>query len=239
MIDTFTLAVEIGLLLSGGSVKNNSAVRWMDIGQGGDSLLCITNYTNCCENGVSGRWMLPDKTDVPTSNTGDSTITQRYGTQFVQLAHHNGTPTGIFSCNISDAANTEHLIYVGIYDTFNKGSKYNFFVMHNVSTILYAVIDLSVDFELIDPLNVMFQLKCTSVGRPINEMIIWRSNDQNSNITSIFPDLNDTVSGTYHGTLVVEGREAGRYSCNVTDEDGEHILSEGGQLLVSGEYMSI
>ena len=98
----------------------------MDIGQGGDSLLCITNYTNCCENGVSGRWMLPNETDVPTSDTEDSSITQHHGTQFVQLAHHNGPPqppTGVFMCNISDAANTENLIYVGIYDT-NKDSKY-------------------------------------------------------------------------------------------------------------------
>ena len=104
--------------------------------------------------------------------------------------------------------------------------------MHNVSTFLYAVIDLSVDFELIDPLNVTFQLKCTSVGRPIHQMM-WRLNE-NTKFTSIFPILSDAISGTYHGIQVVEGRETGRYSCEATDENGLSISQKN--LTVNGEY---
>ena len=92
------------------------------------------------------------------------------------------------------------------------------------------MVQLNLTFEVIDPLNVTFQLNCTSVGRPINRMI-WRYNY--SNIESIFPVLSDAESGTYHGILVVKGREIGHYTCSVTDENGETVSQR--HLTVSGK----
>ena len=136
-------------------------------------------------------------------------------------------------CHIRDATNTSNHIHIGIYHSSNNTGKYRhnscFIALHK--STFHAVVQLTVTFELIDPLNVTFQLKCSSVGRPINRMT-WRLN--NSNSESIFPVLSNTVTGTYHGILVVNGREIGNYSCSATDENGDTVSQT--HLRVSGKH---
>ena len=55
-------------LLNGTTYQNNSIVTLEDIGEGGDALLYMTNYTACCQRGVMGpalgNWFFPNGSRV-------------------------------------------------------------------------------------------------------------------------------------------------------------------------------
>ena len=92
-----------------------------DIGEGGDALFCLTDFTPCCQtdftsgNGtVLGNWFFPNGTRVPASgNQWDFHITR--GQSVVRLQRRRGGEEGIYHCEIPDAMSVIQTIYIGVY----------------------------------------------------------------------------------------------------------------------------
>ena len=91
------------------------------MGEGGDALLCITNYTACCRppytsiNGSAlGNWFFPNGTRVQSSHVQwDFHRTRDHMT--VRLHRRSGGEEGIYRCEIPDAMNVSQTIYIGVY----------------------------------------------------------------------------------------------------------------------------
>lgn len=95
----------------------------MEIGEGHDSLFCLSNKENCCEATSSSGWVFPNGSavnDMPEH--GHVYQGRRKNTNLLQ--HHSGTPnvSGIFHCNVVDANNKSQHLYIGIYSQ-SKNSK--------------------------------------------------------------------------------------------------------------------
>ena len=117
-----TVSTAVGVLLRGRLYGNHDIVTLESIGEGDQSLLCVTNEVNCCRgsdtggNGV-GEWYFPgDGSMVGTSNGGGSIYRNR-GPSVVRLNRRNNAmmPTGVFRCEVPDASGTNQNIYVGVY----------------------------------------------------------------------------------------------------------------------------
>ena len=87
-----------------------------DIGEGGDALLCITNYTACCRSGgtVFANWFFPNGTRVPSSG-GESDFYRTRDQMMVLLHRKRGGVEGIYRCEIPDAMNVTQTKYIGVY----------------------------------------------------------------------------------------------------------------------------
>ena len=109
-------------VLNGTTYQNNSIVMLEDIGVGGDALLCITNYTACCQfkGTVLGNWFFPNATRVP-SDTVNETSGEKWdfyrtrGQMVVHLNRRRGGEEGIYRCEIPNAINVTRTIYIGVY----------------------------------------------------------------------------------------------------------------------------
>ena len=90
--------------LNGASYSNNSRVNITDIGEDDDdSLICVTNNTDCCVNHV-GEWYFPNGSAVKIEGAGEAFYRNR-GPSVVRLhrRHNVMMPTGSFCCVVSDA----------------------------------------------------------------------------------------------------------------------------------------
>ena len=94
-----------------------------DIGEKGDALLCMTNFTFCCRPshtgviGLSlGSWFFPNGTrsNVPSENANWDFYRTR-GQMVVQLHRRRGGVEGIYRCEIPDLMNVTQTIYIGVY----------------------------------------------------------------------------------------------------------------------------
>ena len=97
-----------------------------DIGDNGDGLLCMTNFTACCqdpctgENGSGlGNWFFPNGTKVPSTG-GQGDFHRTRGQMVVALQRRRGGEEGIYHCKIPDSTNIVQTIYIGVY-TANTG----------------------------------------------------------------------------------------------------------------------
>ena len=91
-----------------------------DIGKGDDALLCITNYTACCQpNGEmvsdSENWYFPNGTRVNYMSGGELEFYSSRGQSVVRLNRRRGGVEGIYRCVIPDTMNVTHTIYIGVY----------------------------------------------------------------------------------------------------------------------------
>jgi hypothetical protein len=59
-----------------------------------------------------------------------------------------------------------------------------------------------ITFNLSDPIHVRFELTCTSVGRPLSQMV-WMVNGSDLSNSSSYPVLSDATSGTYNSTIII------------------------------------
>ena len=88
-----------------------------DIGEGNDSLLCMTNLATCCRppNGSAlGNWFFRNGTRVPVSgNQWDFHRTR--GQMRVRLNRRSGGVEGIYHCEIPDSMTVTQTIYIGVY----------------------------------------------------------------------------------------------------------------------------
>ena len=85
------------------------------------------------------------------------------------------------------------------------------------------MVNVTITFCLSDPIHVRFELTCTSVSRPLSQMVWMVNGSELSNLHS-YPVLSDTISGTYYSTLVIHGRQVGNYSCQVSSQ--ERVIGE-------------
>ena len=84
------------------------------------------------------------------------------------------------------------------------------------------MVNVVITFNLSDPIHVRFELTCTSIGRPLSQMV-WMFNGSELNNSNSYPVLSNTTSGTYYSTLTIHGRQVGNYSCQVRDSQNRVI----------------
>lgn len=103
-------------MLQGRLYGNNDVVTLESISEGSSSLLCYTNYIQCCKASSAGEWYFPNGTRVGTMGGGGDFYRNR-GPVVVRLNRRNNAvmPTGVFRCEVPDASITTQSIYVGIY----------------------------------------------------------------------------------------------------------------------------
>ena len=108
-------------VLQGIPYMNNSNVTLEDIGEGHDTLLCITNLTACCSSAYTGgmgtglgNWFFPNGTRLPSVGSQWDFYTTR-GQMVVQMHRRRGGVEGIYRCEIPDAMNVNQTIYIGVY----------------------------------------------------------------------------------------------------------------------------
>ena len=126
---SFPDAAEVWFSLKNKTYRNNSCVTLEDIGEGGDALLCMINFTACCgppftgESGsVLGNWFFPNGTSVSNdSNQWDFYKTR--GQMVVYLNHRRGGEDGIYRCEIPDSTDVIQTIYIGVYTTSTSTGK--------------------------------------------------------------------------------------------------------------------
>ena len=229
-------AGDVGLLLKGSLIANNSVVLISGIGRGKDALLCTTNEQTCCNDSsskignlffpnnfalgssVSGGGIYQDRTD------GDPAAPQTAAT--VRLNHRNGAtgPTGLYRCVISDSYGVEQTLFVGIY-TSNVNSKLMLFSLLLLKT-LYIVVTLILVVAMVAPLTSTFQLTsvqgsvditftltCNSSGGPVSGVTWTRDGFLLDNTGPLV--LTDTSTASYTNVLEVNSRVPGLFTCQI------------------------
>ena len=103
--------------------SRNVAVDLTEVGASSDALICLTTLMECCRGidtngaGSMGDWRFPDGSFVP-SQSGGASLSRNRGPSSVLLHRINNamTPTGVYTCEIPDAnnSNTELNIYLYI-----------------------------------------------------------------------------------------------------------------------------
>ena len=118
-ISSFPGAAEVGFSLNGTTYQNNSIVMLENIGEGSDSLSCITDLRNCCRPAdhvprAFGNWFFPNLTRVPSSGSHWDYHRTR-GQSVVRLQRRRGGEDGIYRCDIPGAAGVVQTLYIGVY----------------------------------------------------------------------------------------------------------------------------
>ena len=99
---------------------NNSLIPITEIGETIDSvnsgLQCITDRMSCCAGARAGEWYLPDGTRVPVLGAGATMATAFYrnrgddGTVNLNRLNNVLMPTGLFYCEVLDAAGVDQTV---------------------------------------------------------------------------------------------------------------------------------
>ena len=144
------------MIFKGVEVPENSLVVREAIGDSdNDTLMCVTDYTPCCNTDIISGWYWDFQDEViPTSNNG---ITMSRGNQVVRL-HRPGNPgaEGIFRCRIQDTSSTFRELYVGVYgDELNNNGESYFLVFKNTFRDLHGGIYGSDDPESVEMAGVL------------------------------------------------------------------------------------
>ena len=116
----FSGAVDVWFLFGSTIYRNNSNVSLEEIGEFGDSLLCVTEQTACCRSSDSpsrialGNWSFPNGTIVPSASARWDFYTNR-GPSVVRLQRLRGGVVGRYRCDIPDSLGVLQSIYIGVY----------------------------------------------------------------------------------------------------------------------------
>ena len=108
------------LVLNGTVIPNHGLVLLEDIGESDtQSLLCLTNRTDCCQppqspGGEIGNWFFPNGSQVLNKGYGWDFHTNR-GPSVVRMHRRRGGVTGIYYCKIPDDNVGVQILYVGVY----------------------------------------------------------------------------------------------------------------------------
>ena len=102
--------------------SRNVAVDLTEVGASSDALMCLTTLMECCRGidtngaGAMESWMFPDRSLVPSQNDGSS-LSRSRGPSSVLLHRINNavTPTGVYTCEIPDANNTNTELNIYLY----------------------------------------------------------------------------------------------------------------------------
>ena len=111
----FTSSTDVYLSLNGEVIPNHGYVDISNIGSSNTgALLCHTDGSSS-----GGDWFAPAGTRV--GGVGDNKVTgvrRNRDSMLVRLIRNSGTPAeGIYRCDVDDATDTPHRVYVGLYNT--------------------------------------------------------------------------------------------------------------------------
>ena len=88
-----------------------------DIGEGSSALFCLTDRTQCCSTREGGEkhgvWRFPSGSEV--GRGGDVYLDRSYSSVVLNIRNNAVGPTGIYTCGIPDAENTNRILYIGLY----------------------------------------------------------------------------------------------------------------------------
>ena len=120
-LPSHTGAGDVWFSLNSTIYRNNSIMILEDIGEGGDGLVCMTNYTACCGppyTGVMGsalgNWFFPNRTRVP-SKSGQWDLFRTRAKMVVHMNRRRGGEEGIYRCEIPDVMGVIKNMYIGVY----------------------------------------------------------------------------------------------------------------------------
>jgi len=98
-------------------IPNHGLVLLEDIGKSNaQSLLCLTNRTDCCRHHAIGNWYFPNGTQIP-NNRYKWDIYRSRGPGVVRMHRRRGGVTGIYSCKVPDSNGVIQTLNVGVYTT--------------------------------------------------------------------------------------------------------------------------
>ena len=212
-----------------------------EIGEGRNSLLCITNNDECCEgrNPISTRhWYFPNGIQVGINGMGDSIYRDR-GLSIVRLnrRHNTTSPTGVFRCTIPSSTGSINNIYIGIYHD-GQGILFTFiaFIHHHHYCITVGAPSItSFTFS-----RSSISLNCMSTGGPVTR-VIWRLNNQPLMIDGTryqqIQIIIDTENATYRNMLQSDDNRnlVGVFTCivqNARGSDSMTISTNGRKYLI-------
>ena len=97
------------------TLGNNSFVFLEDIGEGNNSLRCVTNYSVCCGgNRVRGNWYNERGIKVQGPHGNRSLYVTRSNNGVVNLNRRRGGQSGLWRCNIPGSFGGFESIYIYI-----------------------------------------------------------------------------------------------------------------------------
>ena len=90
-----------------------------EIGEGNDTLLCLTNYTRQSPytgdmGNAIGNWYFPNGSRVLSSQSQSSFYRTR-SQMAIRMNRRRDGVEGIYHCEIRDAMNVTQTIYIGVY----------------------------------------------------------------------------------------------------------------------------
>ena len=92
-------------------LPNNSFIPRGLIGEGGDALMCVTDYTTeCCAS--AGNWIDEKGGAVHQETPGESGIYVTRGAGVVSLNRIRGGSPGMWQCDIPDSSGVMQSIYI-------------------------------------------------------------------------------------------------------------------------------
>ena len=114
--------------MNGVAIPNHGFAVLDNIGEGDESLRCLTDLPACCRRpyttdpmmSVLGNWYFPNGTRVPSSGNQWNFHRTR-GQMVVRLHRRRGGATGIYHCNVLDQNGEQLSRYVGVYTTNTGG----------------------------------------------------------------------------------------------------------------------
>ena len=224
--------------IRGSVLTNNSYIFRGNISESqNDSLHCVTDNSDCCNNG-QGNWYDATGEEVQQGPDGNSRLHVTRGDGVVYLNRRRGGQSGMWRCDIPDNNGVQQSIYI-YFGTSTTGLYAYFYVILDPLSVLEtttgrlssAVIYFTLDSEANeDPPE--FTLTCQSRGGPVTE-VEWTRNgvrveEDSNHMTSqiIVHTLTNTV---YDNTLRVRGRESGTYICTVSNNRHEYVAEDGSQ----------
>ena len=96
----------------GNVLTNNSYILRGNIGEGhNDSLHCVTDNSDCCNNG-QGNWYDVTGGEVQQGPDGDSSLYVTRGDGVVYLNRRRGGQSGMWRCDIPDNNGVQQSIYI-------------------------------------------------------------------------------------------------------------------------------
>ena len=126
---------EVGLLLNGRLLPNNSVITWVEIGSGKGSLFCLTDRVDCCDSASdSGNWYLPNGNIVNYDSTSMG-VYQKYGHSSILLQGGTSAVSGIFRCDVIGRNDTIQNLYIGIYSESGNSEHSQLLDMYNKAFI--------------------------------------------------------------------------------------------------------
>ena len=235
----FTSSTDVYFSLNGEVIPNHGYVEISDIGISDDdtALLCHTNRPD-----INGHWFAPDGTKVESNSTAVPGFVRNRVPTLVRLIRTSGTQDeGIYWCDVNNALETHHTVYVGLYNT--GGGMYvphqftlSYIPMAAVSTILLlspqiisGQITIYTRDSTSDPNgdSPQFTLTCISTGGPATT-VTWTRDSTTTVTEGTETVLDDPETAQYTHTLTVTA--AGEYTCTIANSvssDSADITLEG------------